>query len=146
MLNGDVFSSHTFAIELGKFQVETVRDVGGLTLEQDVVETRQVTPSGELVIRKQPGARRSGEITVTRGMDKSTAFTDWIKATLVDADLDKARQNISISLKDARKNTVRRIHLTNAWASRWQGPTLGAGDASAATEQVTITYEDLTVE
>ncbi|MFE2865911.1 phage tail protein [Embleya sp. NPDC059259] len=146
MLNGDVFSNHTFGIELGKFQVETVRDISGLTLEQDVVETRQVTPNGELVIRKQPGARRSGEITITRGMDKSTAFTDWIKATLVDADLDTARQNITVSLKDARKNTVRRIHLTNAWASRWQGPTLGAGDTGAATEQVTITYEDLTVE
>ncbi|MFF2625366.1 phage tail protein [Kitasatospora griseola] len=146
MLNGDAFSTNAFSIELGKFQVETVRDVSGLTLEQDVVETRQVTPTGELLIRKQPGARRTGEITVTRGMDKSTAFTDWIKATLVNADLDSARQNITISLKDAKKNTVRRIHLSNAWASRWQGPSLGAGDSSTATEQVTITYEDLTIE
>lgn len=146
MLNGDAFSSNAFGIELGKFQVETVRDISGLSLEQDVVETRQVTSTGELLIRKQPGARRTGEITITRGMDKSTAFTDWIKATLVNADLDSARQNITISLKDAKKNTVRRIHLSNAWASRWQGPALGAADSSTATEQVTITYEDLTIE
>ncbi|WP_058041843.1 phage tail protein [Streptomyces roseifaciens] len=146
MLTGDTFSSSTFAIELGKFQVETVQDVSGLTLEQDVVETRQVSSTGELIVRKQPGARRTGEITITRGMDKSTAFTDWIKATLVDADLDSARQNITIALKDAKKETVRRIHLSNAWASRWEGPQLGATNSGVATEQVTITYEDITVE
>ncbi|MCQ8771294.1 phage tail protein [Streptomyces telluris] len=146
MLTGDTFSSSTFAIELGKFQVETVQDVSGLTLEQDVVETRQVSSTGELIVRKQPGARRTGEITITRGMDKSTAFTDWIKATLVNADLDSARQNITIALKDAKKQTVRRIHLSNAWASRWEGPQLGATNSGVATEQVTITYEDITVE
>ncbi len=146
MLTGDTFSSSTFAVELGKFQVETVQDVSGLTLEQDVVEVRQVSATGELIVRKQPGARKSGEITITRGMDKSTAFTDWIKATLVNADLDSARQNITIALKDAQKQTVRRIHLTNAWASRWEGPQLGAANSGIATEQVTITYEDITVE
>jgi len=146
VLTGDTFSSSTFAIELGKFQVETVQDVSGLTLEQDVVEVRQVSATGELIVRKQPGARKAGEITVTRGMDKSTAFTDWIKATLVNADLDSARQNITIALKDAQKQTVRRIHLTNAWASRWEGPQLGAANSGTATEQVTITYEDITVE
>ncbi|MEU5537418.1 phage tail protein [Streptomyces sp. NPDC020362] len=146
MLTGDTFSSSTFAIELGKFQVETVQDVSGLTLEQDVVETRQVSATGELIVRKQPGARKTGEITIVRGMDKSTAFTDWIKATLVNADLDSTRQNITIALKDAKKQTVRRIHLTNAWASRWEGPQLGAADSGTATEQVTITYEDITVE
>ncbi|GHF06794.1 MULTISPECIES: phage tail protein [Streptomyces] len=146
MLTGDTFSSNTFAIELGKFQVETVQDVSGLTLEQDVVETRQVSATGELIVRKQPGARKTGEITITRGMDKSTAFTDWIKATLVDADLAGARQNITIALKDAQKQTVRRIHLTNAWASRWEGPQLGAANSGTATEQVTVTYEDITVE
>ncbi|MFF8790216.1 phage tail protein [Streptomyces sp. NPDC015125] len=146
MLTGNTFSSSTFAIELGKFQVETVQDVSGLTLDQDVVEVRQMSATGELIVRKQPGARKSGEITITRGMDKSTAFTDWVKTTLVNADLDSARQNITIALKDAQKQTVRRIHLTNAWASRWEGPQLGAANSGTATEQVTITYEDITVE
>ncbi|WP_310728671.1 phage tail protein [Streptomyces sp. N2A] len=146
MLTGDTFSSSTFAIELGKFQVETVQAVSGLTLEQDVVDTRQLSATGELIVRKQPGARNTGEITITRGMDKSTAFTDWIKATLVNSDLDSARQNITIALKDAQKQTVRRIHLSNAWGSRWEGPQLEASKSGPAVEQVTITYEDITIE
>ncbi|MEK2494199.1 phage tail protein [Kitasatospora purpeofusca] len=146
MLTGDSFSSSSFVIELGKFQVETVQSVSGLQLEQDVVEVRRVSPSGELLTSKQSSARRTGEITITRGADKSTAFTDWIKATLVNADLDAPRQNITIALKDARKQTVRRIHLSNAWASRWEGPSMGATGSGADAEQVTITYEDITVE
>ncbi|MEU5301060.1 phage tail protein [Streptomyces noursei] len=146
MLTGDSFSSSTFAIELGKFQVETVQSVSGLQLDQDVVEVRDVSPAGELLIRKQAGSRRTGEITITRGMDKSAAFTDWIRATLINADLDAVRQNITIALTDAKKQTVRRIHLTNAWASRWEGPSLEASEAGPATEQVTITYEDVIVE
>ncbi|GGU49509.1 phage tail protein [Streptomyces albospinus] len=145
MLTGDTFSS-SFAMELGEFQVETVQQVSGLTLEQDVVEVREVPATGELLVREQPGARNSGEITITRGMDKSTAFTDWIKATLDNADLDNAWQNMPLSLIDARKQTVRRIHLGNVWASRWEGCSLGAANSGAATEQVTIAYEDLTVE
>ncbi|MEV4434806.1 phage tail protein [Streptomyces sp. NPDC049585] len=146
MLTGDTFSSSTFAIELGEHQVETVQDVSGLPLEQDVIEVRQVSATGELIVREQPATRKTGEITITRGMDKSTAFTDWIKTTLVNADLDSARPDITIALKDAQKQTIRRIHLTNAWASRWQGPQLGAGNSGNMTEQVTITYEDITIE
>ncbi|MGG7574888.1 phage tail protein [Streptomyces sirii] len=145
MLTGDALTSHTFTIELGKFQVETLQDVSGLTMGQDVVELRQVSPTGELIVRKQPGARQAGEVTLTRGMDKSTAFTDWIRTGL-EGDLDGARQNVTITVSDAAKQPVRRIHLANAWASSWTGPDLDATASGPATETVTLTYEDISVE
>ncbi|MGW2997462.1 hypothetical protein ACWDA9_39305 [Streptomyces sp. NPDC001193] len=55
MLTGDELSSSTFALELGKFQVETVQSVSGLNLDQDAVEVRQVSPTGELLVRKAWG-------------------------------------------------------------------------------------------
>ncbi|WP_206505743.1 phage tail protein [Streptomyces chrestomyceticus] len=146
MLNGDALVTYTFGLELGKFQVETVQEVSALTMEQDVVEIRQITSTGHLLIRKQPGARKSGEVTITRGLDKSTVFTKWIKTTLENGDLDQARENVTIALKDANRKTVRRIQLSGCWASRWEGPALGVGQSSAATEKVTVTFEDITVE
>ncbi|MEV5508641.1 phage tail protein [Streptomyces orinoci] len=146
MLNGDALVTFTFGLELGKFQVETVQDVSGLTMEQDVVEIKQITSTGHLLIRKQPGARKSGEVTITRGLDKSKVFTNWIKLTLEKGDLEHARENVTIALKDANRKTVRRIQLTNCWASRWEGPTLDVGQSAAATEKVTLTFEDITVE
>ncbi|WP_371681531.1 phage tail protein [Streptomyces sp. NBC_01276] len=133
MPTGDSLMNSKFAIELGKFHVETLQSVSGLTLGQDGVEGR-------------PQAGKTGEVTVTRGTDKSTAFTDWIKETLVDTDPDAARKNITIALTDTNKQTVRRVHLSNAWASRWEGAQLGVANSASAAEQVTIGYEDATVE
>ncbi|QIS23526.1 phage tail protein [Nocardia terpenica] len=147
MNSGETLATHSFTVELGKFQVETVQDVSGLSLGEDVVEVKQVSAAtGELMVRKQPGARHTGEITITRGMDKSTVFTDWIKTTLVKADVKAARQNIAVVMKDSARNTVRRFSLSNAWASQWEGPSLAAGDNSPALEKVTVTYEDISVE
>lgn len=146
MLNGDALVTYTFGLELGKFQVETVQEVSGLTMEQEVVEIRQVTSTGHQLVRKQPGARKPGEVTITRGLDKSRVFTNWIKLTLENGDLDGARENVSIAVKDANRKTVRRIQLSGCWASRWEGPALGVGQTAAATEKVTLVFEDITVE
>jgi phage tail-like protein len=83
-------------------------------------------------------------VTITRGLDKSSAFTEWIKDTFEKGAIDTARQNISVIIVDAKNEAQRRFDLTNAWVSRWEGPTLKAGDASPATEKVTIVFEDIT--
>ncbi|MEU2433669.1 phage tail protein [Streptomyces sp. NPDC007861] len=147
MATGDVYPSNLFSVELGNFQVETVQSVSTPTMQLDVVETRQVSATGETIIRKQPAAGpQSGEITVTRGMDKSKAFTDWINTCLAKRDIGAARQNVTIVQYDVDKKPVLRYHLSNAWASQLKGADLDAGSNSAATEQVTITYEECTVE
>ncbi|GAA4923733.1 phage tail protein [Actinoplanes utahensis] len=143
MAGGDTLIVHSFSIELGGIQVEYVQEVSGLTFELDAIEVQQVTPTGELVIRKIPGARKGGECTITRGLDKSSAFTDWIKKTFLDGAVDDARRHISIIINDSQRQEGRRFELTNAWVNKWEGPSLKAGDATAATEKVTVVYEDI---
>ncbi|MGW2849352.1 phage tail protein, partial [Streptomyces sp. NPDC001274] len=101
---------------------------------------------GKQIIRKQPGARQAGEVTITRGLDKSSEFTKWIKETLNNGAVDTARQNLTIEIKDSKGDTVRRIQLMQGWASKWEGPSLKAGESSPATESVTITFEEIVVE
>ncbi|MEV7603443.1 phage tail protein [Kitasatospora sp. NPDC089797] len=146
MAEGDPLSTHIFGVQLGGYNVESVKEISNLTVEQDVVEYKQVTQEGKLIVRKQPGARLPGEVTITRGLDKSGAFTDWIKETLNNGAINTARQNLTIEVKDTTGATLRRIQLNNAWASRWEGPTLSAGESSAATETVTIVFEEISVE
>ncbi|MET8682709.1 phage tail protein [Streptomyces sp. NPDC004732] len=136
-----------FLISLGNFQVETAQSVSDLTYGQDVVEIKQMSASGDLIIHKQPGPRQSGEVTITRGLDKSQVFTDWVKKTLEDRDLDAARENVTITLLDAQGNPARYFHLSNAWASQWSGPGgMDASGADPATETVTLQYDDISVE
>jgi hypothetical protein len=44
-------ASYQCTTDPGQFQVETIQDVSALTLGQDVVETRQIASSGEVIIR-----------------------------------------------------------------------------------------------
>jgi phage tail-like protein len=146
MAEGDALSTHVFGVQLGGYLVESIQEVSGLTVEEDVVETSQVTPDGKPLIRKQPGARKGGEVTITRGLDKSSQFTEWIKETLNKGAVETARQNLTIEIKNTEGDTVRRIQLMQGWASRWEGPSLRAGESTAATEKVTITFEEIVVE
>ncbi|GAA2997490.1 phage tail protein [Actinokineospora diospyrosa] len=146
MAEGDALSTHVFGVQLGGYEVESLQEVSGLVVEEDVVEVSQVTPQGKPLLRKQPGARKGGEITLTRGLDQSSEFTKWLKETLNKGAVASARQNITIEVKDSEGTTVRRMQLMNGWASKWEGPSLKAGESSAATEKVTITFEDIEVE
>lgn len=81
-----------------------MREASGATYGQAAV-------GGLLSSREQPDSRRSGEITIRRGMDqsKSTAFTDWVKKTLAEGKPDEVRQGVTIVVMDARQTPVRRI-------------------------------------
>ncbi|MET9442414.1 phage tail protein [Streptomyces sp. NPDC006610] len=146
MATGDALSTHVFGVQLGGYLVESIQEISGFTVEEDVVEVKQVTSDGKQIIRKQPGARQAGEITITRGLDQSSEFTNWIKETLNNGAVNSARQNLTIEIKDSEGATVRRIQLLQGWASKWEGPSLKAGESSPATETVTIVFEEIVVE
>jgi phage tail-like protein len=146
MATGDALSTHVFGLQLGGYQVESLQEVSGLTVEQDVVEVPQVSDQGKPILRKQPGANKGGEVTITRGLDQSGEFTEWLKETLNKGAVNTARQNITIEIKDTEGNTVRRMQLMNSWASKWEAPTLKAGDSTPATEKVTLVFEQIEVE
>ncbi|MEG3628139.1 phage tail protein [Streptomyces poriticola] len=146
MAEGDALSTHVFGVQLGGYLVESIQEISGLTVEEQVVEVKSVTQDGQTIVRKQPGGSQPGEITITRGLDQSSTFTEWIKETLNKGAVKTARQNLTIEIKDSTGETVRRIQLMQAWASRWEGPSLRAGEGSAATETVTLVFEEIVVE
>ncbi|GAB2683973.1 phage tail protein [Saccharopolyspora gloriosae] len=146
MAEGDSLSVHRFGVQLGGVTVESIKEISGLVVEQDVVETQQVTDTGKMMNKKQPGGHKGGEVTITRGMDKSSEFTEWIKKTINDGEVEDARENLTIEVMEPNGSTVRRIQLYDAWISKWEGPDLNAGESNAATEKATVTFERIEVE
>lgn len=134
MATGDALSKYSFAVALGKSEVETVKHADAF-LEDSF-------NSGGLVARNQQGARKPGQMTITRGLDKSTAFTDWIKKTSAVGKADG--QNLSVLVKEG-KMVVKRLNLFRAWVSAYDGPSPGAS-SSAAEENVTVEYEEMSIE
>ncbi|GAA3356971.1 MULTISPECIES: phage tail protein [Saccharopolyspora] len=146
MAEGDSLSVHRFGVQLGGVTVESIKEVSGLTVEQDVVETQQVTDTGKMMNKKQPGGHKGGEVTITRGMTESPEFTKWLKKTVSDGEVEDARENLTIEVMEPNGTVVRRIQLYDAWVSKWEGPGLNAGESNAATEKATITFERIEVE
>jgi phage tail-like protein len=142
---GDSLASHNFGLQIDGVMVEYLQEVNGMDVTQDVIEFQQVSANGKPVTKKLPGVKKSGEATVVRGMTHSSAFTDWINASMR-GDMGSARKNASILVMDYQNNPVKRYHLRNAWCSKVAASTVKAGEASALTETVTITYEEMIME
>lgn len=146
MAEGDTLSTHVFGVELGGYQVESVQSISGLKYSGEVVTSNQVTSDGKQLVRRQPGAWQGGELQIVRGLDHDDRFTQWIKLGQKQGDVEGARQNLTIEIKDSKGDTVRRMQLMRAWVSEWEGPSLTAGDSSPATETVTVTFEEIVIE
>ncbi|WP_438484246.1 phage tail protein [Streptomyces sp. S186] len=122
------------AVELGAFQVETVRSVSGPAFG--------TAPSGTAALPE--GVGRPGEVTIVRGPDKSAAFTDWLTRCLRERGGDHSRQTVTVVHYAADRTPLRRYRLIGALPTAWEAPDSSAG-ADAAEESVTLAYEDLTV-
>ncbi|MFE0104602.1 phage tail protein [Streptomyces sp. NPDC059009] len=142
----DQFIVHTFGLQIDGVQVELLKTISGISLEQEAVTTHHTTKDGKQVILKQPGKKTVPSITITRGMDKSKALTDWIKIIQDEGDVPKARKNVTIEMKDNKGTTMRRVTLERAWVSKWVSADLNADQSSAMDETVTIECENLKVE
>ncbi|MFC8294282.1 phage tail protein [Streptomyces sp. NPDC057242] len=141
---GDALAAHNFGLQIDGVMVETLQEVSSLTMEQDVIEFQQVSADGKPIVKKLPGVKKAGECTVTRGATQSVVFSEWIASSIA-GDMGAARKNASIIFMDYQLNPVKRYNLRNAWCTKVEVSGAKAGDAAALTEQVTITFEELTI-
>jgi phage tail-like protein len=133
--------SHAWLLDLGAYTVATAQSVSAPTLGREFVEIRADSPDSNDIVELVPGPPPgAAELTISRIMDSTPLFTDWIRACMDPATVDECRQTLVLTLVNAKKEPVRRFEYQNAIAKTWDGPALQAGDSSAAVEQVTIGY------
>jgi phage tail-like protein len=145
MQPGDALTSHNFGIQIDGVMVEYLAEVSGLSQEQDVIEYQQVSANGKPVTKKMPGVMKPGTCTVVRGMTQSAEFTRWIDESR-NGMMSSARKNATIMVMDYQNNPVKRYNMRNAWCHKIDASTVKAGEASALTETVVITFEELVIE
>ncbi|MGW1196630.1 hypothetical protein ACWD4B_12405 [Streptomyces sp. NPDC002536] len=81
-------------MDLGKFRVATYQDVSGLSFGQGGDVAKSLTPTGELVERKVPGAQPNLSISLLDGKKAAVARVNLVNAwaSLREApDLDEDR-------------------------------------------------------
>jgi phage tail-like protein len=141
----DTSVGHSFAAEYDGVMIKAIQEVSGLKMEQDVIELKQNTPDGKYVIKKLPGRKKAGEVTLTRGLTADNSFEKWVESSQF-GKMGEARKNGAIIVFDYEGTPIKRYNMTNAWPKSLEIGSMKAGDQSVLTEKLVITYEELTVE
>jgi phage tail-like protein len=136
---------HSFGLEFDGIVIKSIQEVSGLKIEQDVIELKENTPEGKYLIKKLPGRRKAGDVSLTRGLTADTSFEKWVHSSQF-GKMKDARKGGAIIVFDFEGMSIKRYKLVNAWPSSLEIGSLKAGDTSVLTEKLTITFEDIEVE
>ena len=113
-------------------------EVSGITMETDIVEYREGADTA--TVRKLPGLRKYGNITLKRGYTTNTELWDWRKSVIDGA--TERKSGVIILLNEAREPALR-WEFSAAWVSKYEGPALNATANEAAIESIEIAVEDV---
>lgn len=138
----DLVTTFTFILEIDSVELGSFRKCSGIESETETIEYKEATKDGKMIIRKVPGAMKWSDITLERRIDNSTMLWEWRKE-VIEGDIDTARRNGSIVVKDSTHTEVARWNFTAGWPSKWTGADFDAGANDVATEKVVITHEGL---
>ena len=138
----DLMTSFNLVLEIGGVELASFRKCTGVEAETETIEYKEATKDGKMIIRKVPGAMKWSDITLERRIDESKALWEWRKQ-VEDGDIDAARRDGSIVIKDSQKKEVARWNFIAGWPSKWTGAELDAGGNEVATEKIVITHEGL---
>jgi phage tail-like protein len=138
----DLLTTSAFFVEIDGVTVAQFKEASGIDSETAIIEYKESTADGKLLIRKVPGAPKWADVTLKRRVDTSQALWEWRKQVL-DGDIDSARRNGSIVLYDSMGAEVARWNFENGWPSHWKASDLNAGADEIAVEECTITHEGM---
>ncbi len=138
-------TTFSFHVELDQIDIGAFKEASGVDSETEIIEYKETTKDGKMIIRKLPGAMKWADITLKKSIDTKMDLWDWRKE-VEQGDIDSARRNGSIVLYDSMAKPVARWNFIAGWPSKWKGADLNAGENNVAVEEVTITHEGLSRE
>jgi phage tail-like protein len=138
MARNDPYAQYNFIVEVEGLTVAGFTEVGGLTMEQDVIEYRE--GSDTATARKLPGLRKYGNVTLKRGFTQSRDLWEWRKTTI---DGVTERKAGAVILRDEAGEPRLRWEFREGWISKYEGPALKSTANEAAIESIEIAVEDL---
>ena len=132
-----------FALDFGGVIVGFFTECSGIGSENEVIE-HKVVQDGKEIVMKIAGRLKWENIVLKRGITSSMDIWDWRK-DVVDGNLEKARRNGSIMMKDSQANkTVAQWDFQRAWPVKVTGPQPKADSNEIGIEELTITHEYIT--
>jgi phage tail-like protein len=138
----DALAGYSFSVEIDGVSIAQFREIGGIAAEIQVIEHRENKKGGLPLMKKLPGAKKYGDLTLKRGRTDNKALWDWIKK-VQEGNIDEARKNGSVVLFNYTHGEVSRFNFTNGWPSKVSLGALQAGGNDVLVEECVITHEGI---
>ena len=123
-------------------EVMSFQEVSGLDLEAQPIEYRH-GDSPEFSTIKMPGIKKSGNVTMKKGVFKSdNMFWDWFNEIKMNT---IKRKPVTISLLDEAGAPTMVWTLANAWPTKITGTDLKSDGNEVAIESIEIAHEGITI-
>jgi phage tail-like protein len=135
----DVYKGFNFLVEIDGITQAGFQECGGLDSTVALIEYREGTDLNRT--RKLAGLTSFTAISLKRGITDSDELYQWHMNTVNRANPD--RRNGSIVLLDETGAEKIRWNFTQAWPSKWTGPSFNATSNGVAIESLEIMHEDL---
>jgi phage tail-like protein len=117
-------------------------EVSGLTLESEPIEYRGGDDIS-LTVRKQPGLKKYGNVTLKRGIvPAENGFWDWWN-TIQSGTVE--RRTVTISLLNEEHKPVVNWEIQEAWPVKVEGPGLNATGNEIAIETLEFAHEGMKI-
>lgn len=138
----DAIAGFTFKIEIDGQVIAQFKEVSGMESSREVIEHRENNITGKEVIKKLPGKKSWGDITLKRGVTDNMVVWDWHKLVM-DGKIDEARKNGSIVLYDYAGGETARWNILNCWPNKVTINGLQAGSSDVLVEEMSLAHEGL---
>lgn len=137
----DPFASFNFRVEIDGVTTAGFSECSGISMETDAIEYRN--GNEDITVRKLPGLKKFGNITLKRGFTKDKGLWEWRKKVL---DGKTERQSGSITLLNEAREPSVRWTFREAWPRKLDGPSFNAKNNEVAIEMLEIVCEGVEVE
>jgi phage tail-like protein len=129
-----------FAVEIQGVVKGYFTECAGLGSENEIIEHKVVTESGQEVVMKIPGRLQWENITLKRGITSSMDIWDWRKQVEEGA-VAEARHDGSVTMFDQQLNPVARWEFKQGWPVKVTGPQPKSDSNEIGVEELTIAHE-----
>jgi phage tail-like protein len=131
----DPYSSFRFRVEIDGITQAHFREATGLGSSVEVIENPE---GGRGQVGKLPGRNKHPNLILKWGLTDSTELYDWYRAIEVG---NITRKGISLIQLDYQGNEKARWNFTDAWPTKWDGPSFNAGGSDLSVETLEIAHE-----
>ena len=135
----DPYRGFNFLVEIDGIAQAGFSEVSGLDASTPAVDYRQ-GDFGTRGASKIPGINTYTPITLKRGITSEKELWDW-RQKVIDGNVE--RKNGSIVLLDEKGTEKIRWNFSNAWPSKWTGPSFNATSTAVAVESLELTHEEV---